>query len=152
MKHTLFPLLLMMLAIAPALPTKAQNKVTISINLSPEQIKSWAESGNPQAQHQLGSSYYYGENGFNQDYKKAFYWYNEAAKQNYSDAFCDLGNCFSHGLGVTQDISEAAYWFRKGAEAGDGNAQNNLGNCYVRGEGITQNNEKAFYWYCKLVF
>lgn len=148
MKHAFLPLLLIMLTIAPILPAKAQN-VTVSIKLSPEQMKSWAESGNAQAQYQLGGSYYYGENGFKQDYKKAFYWYNEAAKQSYSDAYCELGNCYSNGEGVTQDLTEAAYWYRKGAEAGDGNAQNNLGNCYLTGEGITKNVEKAFYWYGK---
>ena len=49
MKHAFLPLLLIMLTIAPILPAKAQN-VTVSIKLSPEQMKSWAESGNAQAQ------------------------------------------------------------------------------------------------------
>lgn len=149
MKHFLFSILLMVLAIAPALPIKAQKTVVVSTPLSPEQMKFLAESGNPQAQCKLGGSYYYGENGFEQDYKKAFYWYNEAAKQNYTDAFCDLGNCYSNGQGVARDLEEAAFWYRKGAEAGHGNAQSNLGNCYLTGEGVAQNKEKAFYWFKK---
>lgn len=66
----------------------------------------------------LGDQYYYG-NGVDQDYEKAFEWYEKAADAGSADAMTVLGNMYKNGEGIEQDFEKAEEWYQKAADAGD---------------------------------
>ena len=65
----------------------------------------------------LGSLYNNGK-GVEQDYSKAFYWYNEAAKAGDPKALYNLGQLYHLGHGVKQSDTEAYAWVSCAAERG----------------------------------
>ena len=72
-------------------------------------LKEWqplAESGDPQAQFQLGWLYDNGE-GVPHDDKEAVKWYRKAAEQGYASAQYNLGVRHYNGEGIPQDDEEA---------------------------------------------
>ena len=81
-----------------------------------DDIKEVAETGNVKAQFILGTAYYLGLNGAEQDYEKAFYWWKKAAEQGNSKAQYNLGACYYSGEGVEKSKNKAIYWFRKACE------------------------------------
>ena len=96
----------------------------------------------------LGNRYYYGD-GVNQDYEKAFEWYEKAAKAGSSDAMTDLGYMYQTGVGINQDYKKAIEWYEKAAEAGEKVALYDLGYMYENGYGVEQDYKKAFDCYEK---
>lgn len=108
-----------------------------------------AYAGDSKCQYMLGK-YYYQEN----DYSKAAYWWNEAALQNYTKAFNDIGIAYKNGIGVHEDMSLAIEWIKKGAEAGDKIAQRNYGDLFEgrkinRAHSYEEDIEQAKYWWKK---
>ena len=96
--------------------------------------------------NRLATTYYEG-NGVEQDYEKAFtYWERSAAMGN-MDAQFRVGFCYFYGIGVKQDYSNAAVWFTKAAEQGEKGAQYNLGVMYENGIGVRQDYVKAVQYY-----
>lgn len=87
--------------------------------------------------------------GVEQDYGKAAYWYEKAAKQGNVSAQFNLGVLYDKGQGVEQDYAKAAYWYEKAAEQGDVTAQFVLGTLYYKGQGVEQDYIKATYWFGK---
>ncbi|MDR2709302.1 MAG: zinc-ribbon domain-containing protein [Elusimicrobiota bacterium] len=85
----------------------------------------------------------------NEDYEKAFYWYEKAAQQGYASGQYNLGVMYDNGDGIPQDKQKALYWYEKAAQQGYANAQCNLGIMYDNGDGIPQDKQKVFYWYEK---
>src|SRR2546427_8653224 len=71
--------------------------------------------------------------GVTQDYKKAAYWYQKAAKHSDVLGQRNLGSLYYRGLGVPQDSAQAEHWLRKAAEQGYDDAQYLLGGLYLRG-------------------
>ncbi|PKC01413.1 HCP-like protein [Rhizophagus irregularis] len=92
--------------------------------------------------------YHYGE-GTEKNLEKAFYWYQEAAKNGDKKAMNNLGRCYYDGEGTEKNLEKAFYWYQEVAESGDKYAMNNLGICYYNGEGTKKNLEKSFHWYQK---
>lgn len=70
--------------------------------------------------------------------KKAYEWFEKAARQNYADAQFALGVSYEYGHGVTQDYNRAKQWYEKVAAQDDKNALNNLGMMYLDGKGVEQ--------------
>jgi hypothetical protein len=62
-----------------------------------------------------------------EDYVKAFDWYQRAANQGNDDAQINLGSMYEHGNGVQQDYSQAFEWYQKAANQGYVNAKYYLG-------------------------
>ena len=58
--------------------------------------------------------------------KKAFEWYEEAAKQGRADAQYNLGLMYERGQGVDQDDSMAMRWYAKAAAQGHEQAQGRI--------------------------
>ncbi len=79
-------------------------------------LRKQAESGNPQAQFQLGLYYYLGKIDGKVDYEKAVYWFTKSAEQGNTNAQTNLGIMYENGQGVKQDYAEALKWYRKSAE------------------------------------
>ena len=73
-----------------------------------------AESGDPQAQANVGEIYERGL-GVAPDYAKAAVWYRKAAEQGLPRAQINLGHLYERGLGVRQDKTQALNWYRAAA-------------------------------------
>jgi hypothetical protein len=112
------------------------------------QLRAAAQSGDANAQYNLGVMYEYGQ-GVPQDYAQAAYWYRKAAEQGDAVAQNCLGLLYEYGLGVPQDYAQALSWFRKAAAQGDAGAQFWLGFMYDSGQGVPQDYAQAAYWYRK---
>ncbi|MEZ5593762.1 MAG: caspase family protein [Gammaproteobacteria bacterium] len=73
-----------------------------------------AESGDPQAQANVGEIYERGL-GVAPDYAQAAVWYRKAAEQGLPRAQINLGHLYERGLGVPQDKTQALNWYRAAA-------------------------------------
>ena len=69
-----------------------------------------ADNGNATAQALVGTMYYYGY-GLNQDYNKAFFWYELAAEFGEVSAQATLGRMYYLGHAVRQDLVQAHKWY-----------------------------------------
>lgn len=86
-------------------------------SLSPAQtLIRKAQSGDAEAQYELGRNYYYGRENFPKDLDKGIMWWKKAAAQNYAEA------CYILTLEL-KDEEEKLFYARKGA------SQNNA-DCY----------------------
>jgi TPR repeat protein len=125
------------------------SNIAISVaEQSPETIQAlqtMAESGNVDAQFNLGVSYYQGD-GVLRDVHKAEKWFRKAAEQGDAGAQHNLGAMYYEGDGVPQNATEAEKWFRLAAEQGLANHQYVLAIIYLYGEIIPQNLSKAERW------
>ena len=101
------------------------------------------------AEKTIGLNYYYGRNGFKQNYFKAVYCFRKAAERGNLNAQFDLGYAYYYGRGVKQNYSKAVYWFRKAAEQENACGQVHLGSAYYLGRGVKQSYSKAVYWFKK---
>ena len=108
-----------------------------------------ANAGDAQAQYELGYAYYFGTNGCEKDYTKAFKWYSAAARQGHAKAQFGLGGCYSLGRGVDKDYEQQVYWYKKAAEQGLAEAQTALGECYMYGDGVPLDKKEAEKWFVK---
>ncbi len=105
-----------------------------------------AESGDVEAQNNLGFAYYHGQ-GVPQDYKEAAKWLTRSAQQGDASGQKYLALMYYHGQGVPQDYKEAFKWFTKAAEQGDAEAQNAVGKMHYHGKGTPQCYKEAVKWY-----
>ncbi|MFK7895800.1 MAG: caspase family protein [Myxococcota bacterium] len=77
-----------------------------------EKWLSFAEGGDPDAQHRLGLLYE-GAMGAAPDYKKAAYWYGQAADSGHRGAMSSLSVLYEKGLGVEKDVLKALNLYRE---------------------------------------
>ena len=104
-----------------------------------------AESGNAEAQRNLGEAYETGK-GVSRDYTQAAIWYRKAAEQGDEQAQFQLAFLCEIGRGVAQDYKQAAEWYRKAAEQGNIEAQYSLGLDFRDGKGVPQDYTQAAQW------
>ncbi|WP_339143419.1 tetratricopeptide repeat protein [Pseudoalteromonas galatheae] len=105
-----------------------------------------AQSGDADAQCNLGVMYEYGQ-GVAQSDEKAVEYYQLAAEQGNARAQCYLGLMYEYGQGVAQSDEKAVEYYQLAEEQGDAGAQFNLGNMYRQGKGVAQSDEKAVEYY-----
>ncbi|MCM1133039.1 MAG: sel1 repeat family protein [Ruminococcus flavefaciens] len=98
-------------------------------------------------QYKLGENYYYGKNGYKQNYKEAVKWYKLSAEKGNSEAQFSLGWCYHFGDGIVRDYKKAFEWYTKSAEQGDEAGKYGLASIYLLGSGATKNLKKAFDLY-----
>ena len=98
-----------------------------------------AENGVAVAQLKVGLHYEQ-----NEDYEKAFKWFNKAAEQGDAPAQNHLGLMYLDGQGVDINFEEAFVWFAIAAEQGNSEAQCNLGRMYI--DVVHGSLEDAAYW------
>ncbi len=103
-----------------------------------------AQNGNYAACVYVGSSYFTGDGGVEQNYSEAFKWYQKAALNGETPAFVWMGIMYYWGYGTTQDYSKSFMWLKKAAQLGNPLADHWLGQLYFKGLGTTQNDYKAF--------
>ena len=114
-----------------------------------EKMMKQAESGNPEAQYQLGKLYYSGEN-VKKNYRVAFEWYKKAAESGHVLAQRMVAEMLLEG---SQEIKKnrklAFYWMQCAAMQDDTIALERLGDMYAKGEGCAKDQNKAIEWYEK---
>lgn len=100
-----------------------------------------AESGDVQAQYQLGGYYYY-HREITDNYTKAAKWLLKAAEQGHAEAQELIGSCYKSGRGVPKNRTKAESWLLKSAAQEYTFAYYSLGVFYK-----DFNKEKAIYWF-----
>lgn len=95
----------------------------------------------------IGSMYFYGR--IEQNYTKAFEWYQKAADLENISAMYYVGYMYENELGIEQDYSKAMDWYKKTADLGDADAMNQIGYMYFNGLGVEQDYPKAMEWFEK---
>jgi TPR repeat protein len=106
-------------------------------------IKQKAESGDVNAQAELGFSYQYGD-GVEKNPIEALKWNLMAANQGSPMAQHNLAVMYDEGVDIPENNTEAIKWYRKAAEQGHPRAQLNLGIMYWQGEGVNRNLQQAW--------
>ena len=86
-------------------------------------------------------------NGVDKNPKKAFKWYQQAAKKGNVLAQSCLANLYEEGDGVDESPKKACSWYRLAAEQGDTDAQYYLAFMYEKGRGVDSNSKKAYALY-----
>lgn len=97
-----------------------------------------AESGNADAQSQLGNMYMRG-NYVRQNFDKGLEFYHLAAKQGNARAQSQIGGAYERGLGVPVNYEEAVRWYRLAVSQDSTTGQTLLAGMYERGLGVEQN-------------
>ena len=110
------------------------------------------EAGHARAMHCLGDHFllsYADEEKMAENFKKAAYWYEQAAKHGDVLGMYSTARNYRVGRGVDIDLGKAVFWLEKAAQTGHPDSQAALGDMYYRGEGVGQDKAKAAYWYEK---
>ncbi len=107
--------------------------------------KALAESGDAQAQFDLGLMYESGE-GTTADHKEALRWYEAAASQGHSKAQNYTGVAYKKGTGTEVNVEKAVSWYKKSAMGGYAPAQRNYALALMKGEGCDADPQEALYW------
>lgn len=84
--------------------------------------------------------------------QKAYYWYEKAANQDYTDAQNKLPNALfnvAYNYHTSRNYTQAMAYYLKAWDQGVSVAANNIGVMYENGEGVTANNYTALSWYEK---
>lgn len=108
-----------------------------------------AEQGFSLSQHNVAFNYDYGRENFPQDYDKAVYWYNQAAKQSHARSINNLANKYEHGLGVDQNYQQAMDYYLQAAKQKIPEAIFSIGNMYLAGKGVDVSVIEAKAWFEK---
>ena len=98
--------------------------------LTIEDLKQQADSGDAAAQVEMGILYYGGE-GVRQNYGTAEFYFKLASEQGDATAQNNLGWMYLNGLGVVKDYAKAEEYFTMAAEQGLMLAQANLGSMFA---------------------
>ena len=110
-------------------------------------LRELAESGNADAQNELGQRYETGR-GVPRDFGAAVALYRRAAERGNARGQGNLGAMYVNGTGVERDDDAALAWLRRAADQGDARGQNGLGFLYSNGRGgLRQDHAEALRWY-----
>lgn len=124
-----------------------EEDISATAHISPDlrQLRAHAEAGDADAQLQIGSIFFKGQE-VEQDYAESAKWFQLAALQGNTQARFNLGMMYDTGQGVVQDQSLAVKWYRLAAEQGLALAQLNLGVAYATGQGVLHSDAEAANW------
>ena len=103
--------------------------------------------GNPDALSDLGSLYYEGSRGFDQDFAKAVEYYQAAANHGSRQAQENLGYCYYYGRNMPVDYEKAFQYFALGAFDGHIISIYKIGDMYLNGYYVEKNPTEAFHIY-----
>ena len=81
------------------------------------QIEPNSKKLKPYVQYRIGKMFCYGL-GTEQDYEKAFEWFERSAKQKNKFAQFSLANLYYYGSGVEKDLSQAFLWYQRSSSQG----------------------------------
>ena len=110
------------------------------------QIEPNSKKLNPYVQYRIGKMFCYGL-GTEQDYEKAFEWFERSAKQKNKFAQFSLANLYYYGSGVEKDLSQAFLWYQRSSSQGQPYAAYYIAQMYRYGEYVTKDNDTAQRYY-----
>lgn len=110
------------------------------------QIEPNSKKLNPYVQYRIGKMFCYGL-GTEQDYEKAFEWFERSAKQKNKFAQFSLANLYYYGNGVEKDLSQAFLWYQRSSSQGQPYAAYSIAQMYRYGEYVTKDNDTAQRYY-----
>ena len=96
--------------------------------------------------YRIGKMHCYGL-GTEQDYEKAFEWFERSAKQKNKFAQFSLANLYYYGNGVEKDLSQAFLWYQRSSSQGQPYAAYYIAQMYRYGEYVTKDNDTAQRYY-----
>ena len=110
------------------------------------QIEPNSKKIKPYVQYRIGKMFCYGL-GTEQDYEKAFEWFERSAKQKNKFAQFSLANLYYYGSGVEKDLSQAFLWYQRASSQGQPYAAYSIAQMYRYGEYVTKDNDTAQRYY-----
>lgn len=110
------------------------------------QIEPNSKKIKPYIQYRIGKMFCYGL-GTEQDYEKAFEWFERSAKQKNKFAQFSLANLYYYGNGVEKDLSQAFLWYQRSSSQGQPYAAYSIAQMYRYGEYVTKDNDTAQRYY-----
>ncbi len=110
------------------------------------QIEPNSKKLKPYVQYRIGKMFCYGL-GTEQDYEKAFEWFERSAKQKNKFAQFSLANLYYYGSGVEKDLSQAFLWYQRASSQGQPYAAYSIAQMYRYGEYVTKDNDTAQRYY-----
>ncbi|MGN0820823.1 MAG: tetratricopeptide repeat protein [Akkermansia sp.] len=125
---------------------------TFEKQLSMEDIKEAADSGDDRAQVELAKMYFRGGKGTPKDVLRGIEQLSKALKKNNPEAQTMMGACYYTGTGIPKDYFIALVWFQKAASIGYPQAFLCIYAMYRDGCGLPKNDELALQWLEKAVF
>ncbi|GMQ96844.1 MAG: hypothetical protein BMS9Abin15_0527 [Gammaproteobacteria bacterium] len=119
----------------------------VAVPLSPaeqrfQQNLTSAETGDPDAQYEVGNAYFFGR-GTGLNNTKAREWLLKAADQGQPKALYRMGYIYLNGIGVKKNTSTAVKYLTKAANKNYAPAQYELGLLYADGIGVNANYNSA---------
>ena len=106
-----------------------------------------AQSGDLQAQHNLGACYATGDWDGPKDETEAIKWYTKAAVSGHAESQYDLGFMLILGEGTEKDITTGIWWMEQAVKNGDRHAARVLSDIYREGLfGVDSDSGKATFW------
>ena len=108
--------------------------------------KTAIDEDNTDAMNDLGALYYDGR-GCEQDFTKAVYYYDMAAKAGCRQAQENLGYCYYYGRNMPVDYGKAFHYFALGAFDGHLISLYKIGDMYQNGYYVEKNPKEAFNIY-----
>jgi Sel1 repeat-containing protein len=118
------------------------------IAMSSEELARLADTGDAEAQYQLGLRHHLGK-GASQDNRAALTLWGKAAKSGHPLAQNNVAFLYEGGLGTPQNSKMAFFWYQKAAAQGNDLGQVNIGKMYQKGSGVGQDFNAARTWYEK---
>ena len=110
------------------------------------QIEPNSKKLKPYVQYRIGKMFCYGL-GTEQNYQKAFEWFERSAKQKNKFAQFSLANLYYYGSGIEKDLSQAFLWYQRSASQGQSYAAYSIAQMYRYGEYVTKDNDTAQRYY-----
>ena len=110
------------------------------------QIEPNSKELKPYVQYRIGKMFCYGL-GTEQDYEKAFEWFERSAKQKNKFAQFSLANLYYYGNGIEKDLSQAFLWYQRASSQGQPYAAYSIAQMYRYGEYVTKDNDTAQIYY-----
>ena len=110
------------------------------------QIEPNSKKIKPYIQYRIGKMFCYGL-GTEQNYQKAFEWFERSAKQKNKFAQFSLANLYYYGNGVEKDLSQAFLWYQRSSSQGQPYAAYYIAQMYRYGEYVTKDNDTAQRYY-----
>jgi hypothetical protein len=101
-----------------------------------------AMSGDMRCQNALGCFYRKGI-GTDQDFNKAFEWFNKSANLGFNKAIFNLSICYRLGEGTAVDYQKYVELLRQSCDSGFIPSYNYLAICYMNGQGVEKDTNKA---------
>ena len=110
------------------------------------QIEPNSKKIKPYIQYRIGKMFCYGL-GTEQNYEKAFEWFERSAKQKNKFAQFSLANLYYYGSGIEKDLSQAFLWYQRSSSQGQPYAAYYIAQMYRYGEYVTKDNDTAQRYY-----